>query len=118
MKQGKLITSRNKEVMSNLEYDKMYDELLELEKKDEHCFIKQPNDPCRVWIDDSIGKRSTSISDVIIRQDKGARSAGNMLNGQEGILSWKLDGLTIVLTYEHGNSSKPWPVEMGKLEKL
>ena len=42
---GKAYYQQNKEVMSNLEYDKMYDELLELE---EHCFIKQPNDPCRV----------------------------------------------------------------------
>ena len=45
---GKAYYQQNKEVMSNLEYDKMYDELLELEKKDEHCFIKQSNDPCRV----------------------------------------------------------------------
>ena len=44
---GKAYYQQNKEVMSNLEYDKMYDELLELEK-DKHCFIKQPNDPCRV----------------------------------------------------------------------
>ena len=41
---GKAYYQQNKEVMSNLEYDKMYDELLELE----HCFIKQSNDPCRV----------------------------------------------------------------------
>ena len=45
---GKAYYQQNKEVMSNLEYDKMYDELLELEEKDEHLFIKQSNDPCRV----------------------------------------------------------------------
>ena len=45
---GKAYYQQDKAVMSNLEYDKMY------------------------------GKRSTSIYDVIIRQDKGARSAGSM----------------------------------------
>ena len=58
---GKAYYQQNKEVMSNLEYDKMYDELLELEKKT-----------------NTVLSGSTSISDAIIRQDKGARSAGNM----------------------------------------
>mgnify|MGYP000435290199 CR=1 FL=1 len=44
---GKAYYQQNKEVMSNLEYDKMYDELLELEKKTNTVY-QQPNDPCRV----------------------------------------------------------------------
>ena len=72
---GKAYYQQNKEVMSNLEYDKMYDELLELEKKTNTVLSNSPTIHVGYEL---IGKRSTSISDVIIRQDKGARSAGSM----------------------------------------
>lgn len=63
---GKLITNRIK-VMSNLEYDKMYDELLELKKT--NCFIKQLTIHRRYELM-TLYWKGTSISDVIIRQDK------------------------------------------------
>mgnify|MGYP002242643115 CR=1 FL=1 len=63
--------------MSNLEYDKMYDELLELEKKTNTVLSNSPTIHVGYELM-TVLKRSTSISDVIIRQDKGARSAGNM----------------------------------------
>lgn len=75
---GKAYYQQNKEVMSNLEYDKMYDELLELEKKTNTVLSNSPTIHVGYELMTALEKEAHPISDVIIRQDKGARSAGSM----------------------------------------
>ena len=64
---GKAYYQQNKEVMSNLEYDKMYDELLELEKKTNTVLSNSPT----IHV-------GYELMTALEKEDKGARSAGNM----------------------------------------
>ena len=41
-----------------------------------------------------------------------------MVRSQKGLLSWKMDGLTVVLTYENGTLAKAVPEEMGDREVI
>ena len=81
---GKAYYQQDKEVMSNLEYDKMYDELLELEKKTNTVLSNSPTIHVGYELSTSsissfiIRERSTSITNAFSRQNKRTRSAGSM----------------------------------------
>ena len=100
---GKAYYQQNKEVMSNLEYDKMYDELLELEKKTNTVLSNSPTIHVGYELMTALEKEAHPSPMLSLDKTKEPDQLATWLNGQEGILSWKLDGLTIVLTYEHGD---------------
>ena len=103
---GKAYYQQNKEVMSNLEYDKMYDELLELEKKTNTVLSNSPTIHVGYELMTALEKEAHPSPMLSLDKTKEPDQLATWLNGQEGILSWKLDGLTIVLTYEHGELLK------------
>ena len=103
---GKAYYQQNKEVMSNLEYDKMYDELLELEKKTNTVLSNSPTIHVGYELMTVLEKEAHPSPMLSLDKTKEPDQLAAWLNGQEGILSWKLDGLTIVLTYEHGELIK------------
>ena len=62
---GKAYYQENREEISNYEYDKLYDELKDLEEKTGTVLFFQPDNPCGIRVDDIFGERSTSISDAV-----------------------------------------------------
>ena len=103
---GKAYYQQNKEVMSNLEYDKMYDELLELEKKTNTVLSNSPTIHVGYELMTSLEKEAHPSPMLSLDKTKEPDQLAAWLSGHDGILSWKLDGLTIVLTYEHGELVK------------
>ncbi|MCM1156991.1 MAG: NAD-dependent DNA ligase LigA [Bacteroidales bacterium] len=90
------------EIMSNLEYDRLYDELNALEKETGIVLANSPTIHVGYEVLSELEKQPHPSPMLSLDKTKEAASLVSWLNGQEGILSWKLDGLTVVLTYEQG----------------
>lgn len=90
------------EIMSNYEYDKLYDELEELEKE---FNIKLPDSPTvnvGYTVRSELPKVEHKRKMLSLDKTKDRDELAAWLSGHEGLLSWKLDGLTVVLTYAKG----------------
>lgn len=94
------------EIMSNFEYDKLYDELLELEKETGIIMAKSPTQNVGYEILSQLPKEAHPSKMLSLDKTKEPEALESWLKDQEGVLSWKLDGLTIVLTYEGGKLVK------------
>lgn len=90
------------EIMTNYEYDEMYDELLALE--DETGYIRDDSPSINVGYETSAGlpKIEHEIKMLSLNKTKDRDELRAWLGDQKGLLSWKLDGLTVGLTYENG----------------
>lgn len=98
--------SGENEIMSNYEYDKLYSELEELEKKTGLCY---PNSPTRkVGFAPSLKLQKEKHEQPALSLDKtkDINILREWLGDYKGVLSWKLDGLTLVLTYDNGALTK------------
>lgn len=93
---------QSREIMSNFEYDRLYDELLELEKKTGFVLAGSPTRNVGYEAVSALPKESHEKPMLSLNKTKSVEELREWLGGQAGILSWKLDGLTIVLTYEGG----------------
>jgi DNA ligase (NAD+) len=96
----------DKEIMSNLEYDRLYDELSELEKKTGIVLSSSPTIRVGYELSDSLPKERHEKPMLSLDKTKDPAALAEWLDGQKGLLSWKLDGLTIVLTYNGGGLIK------------
>ncbi len=94
------------EKMSNLEYDKLYDELLELEKETGVIMSGSPTQKVGYEVLSELPKERHASPMLSLDKTKSPEDLKDWLQGKEGILSWKLDGLTIVLSYEGGDLVK------------
>lgn len=94
------------EIMSNFEYDKLYDELLELEEKTGMVFADSPSRQVGYESVDELPKERHEKPMLSLDKTKDREALREWLNGKEALLSWKLDGLTIVLTYRAGELYK------------
>ena len=94
------------EIMSNFEYDKLYDELETLEKETGMILVGSPTQQVGYEVLSELPKEAHPSRMLSLDKTKDRESLVNWLNGQKAILSWKLDGLTIVLTYENGQLVK------------
>lgn len=92
----------NKEIISNHEYDKLYDELLSLEKETKIVFSNSPSNKVGYEILGSLPKKSHIKPMLSLNKTKEVNELASFLGDEAGILMWKLDGITIVLTYEDG----------------
>lgn len=90
------------EMMTNFEYDDMYDELLALE--DETGYIRDDSPSVNVGYETAAGlpKIVHEIKMLSLNKTKDRDELKAWLGDKEGLLSWKLDGLTVGLTYENG----------------
>ena len=94
------------EKISNFEYDKLYDELLELERETGTVFSNSPSQNVGYEVISELPKERHESPMLSLDKTKSVSDLEDWLSGKEGILSWKLDGLTVVLTYEGGELIK------------
>lgn len=94
------------EIMSNFEYDKLYDELEALEKETGMILAGSPTQQVGYEVLSELPKEAHPSRMLSLDKTKDREALVAWLNGQRAILSWKLDGLTIVLTYENGQLVK------------
>lgn len=94
------------EIMSNFEYDKLYDELEALEKETGVILAGSPTQQVGYEVLSELPKEAHPSRMLSLDKTKDRDALPSWLDGQKAILSWKLDGLTIVLTYEKGQLVK------------
>ena len=103
---GRAYYQESREIMSNFEYDKLYDELVSLEKETGIVFA---NSPTQNVGDEGVSARPKERHEkpmLSLNKTKSVEELADWLGGQTGLLSWKMDGLTIVLTYQNGTLVK------------
>lgn len=103
---GRAYYQEDKEVMSNLEYDGLYDELVALEKETGVTLANSPTIHVGYEILSELEKEPHSSPMLSLDKTKDIENLKSWLGDKEGILSWKLDGLTVVLTYRQGELVK------------
>lgn len=92
-------------IMTDFEYDKLYDELEKLEKETNTILSNSPTQNVEPEAIDSLVKVEHPVPMLSLSKTKSISELASFLGNQEGLLSWKLDGLTIVLTYKDGKLS-------------
>lgn len=96
----------DREIMSNFEYDKLYDELLKLEEETGFVLSGSPTSKVGYEILSELPKERHPEPMLSLDKTKSVDDLAAWLNGRKGVMSWKLDGLTVVLTYEGGELVK------------
>ncbi len=94
------------EIMSNYEYDKLYDELAELEKETGIVLSNSPTLQVGYEAVDDLPKERHERPMLSLGKTKSREELQEWLGEQKALLSWKLDGLTVVLTYSGGKLVK------------
>ena len=92
----------NTEIMSNFEYDRLYDELLSLEKELETTLASSPTVNVGYEVLSELPKERHETPMLSLDKTKDVERLREFLGDQQAVISWKMDGLTIVLTYENG----------------
>lgn len=90
------------EIMPNIEYDRLYDELSDLEKETGIVLSSSPTQHVGYEVVSELPKERHPSPMLSLDKTKSREELADFLGKQEGLLSWKLDGLTVVLTYEEG----------------
>ena len=103
---AKAYYQEGREIVSNLEYDKAYDTLLSLEKESGVVLSGSPSQNVGYAVATALPKEAHEMPMLSLDKTKSVEDLQSFLQGQEGILSWKLDGLTIVLHYQEGKLVK------------
>lgn len=96
----------DREIMSNFEYDKLYDELVALENETGLVLSGSPTSKVGYEVLSELPKERHPEPMLSLDKTKSVDDLAAWLNGRKGVMSWKLDGLTVVLTYEDGELVK------------
>ena len=105
-KASKAYYAEDREIMSNYEYDRLYDELCALEKETGLILEGSPTQSVGYESVKELPKERHASPMLSLDKTKDREALKDWLGGHEALLSWKLDGLTIVLTYENGKLAK------------
>lgn len=105
-KASKAYYAEDKEIMSNFEYDKLYDELVALEEETGTVLANSPTINVGYEAVEELPKEAHETPMLSLGKTKDREELKSWLQGQKGLLSWKLDGLTVVLTYNNGKLQK------------
>ncbi len=105
-KASKAYYAQDTEIMSNYEYDRLYDELSDLEKITGVILTDSPTVKVGYEAVEELPKERHETPMLSLAKTKSREELQSWLNGRQGLLSWKLDGLTIVLTYTGGRLVK------------
>ena len=89
-------------IMTDFEYDKLYDELVELENETKTTFEDSPTINVEAEVSSTLEKVEHAKPMLSLSKTKLVEELVEFIGEKEGLLSWKLDGLTIVLTYKKG----------------
>ena len=103
---GKAYYEAGQEIISNLEYDKAYDELVRLEEETGIVLSASPTQNVGYSVATALPKEEHASPMLSLDKTKSVETLQSFLGEQKGILSWKLDGLTVVMTYEKGEFVK------------
>ena len=103
---AKAYYQEDREIMPNIEYDKLYDELAELEKETGVVLSNSPTIHVGYELLSNLPKEVHEKPMLSLDKTKDVSALKEWLGDKEGLLSWKLDGLTIVLTYSEGRLIK------------
>lgn len=98
--------AQDTEIMSNYEYDRLYDELTQLEEITGVTLADSPTVHVGYEAVEELPKERHERPMLSLAKTKSREELRDWLNGKEALLSWKLDGLTIVLTYMDGKLVK------------
>lgn len=98
--------AKDEEIISNFEYDKLYDELTALEAELGVTLADSPTVQVGYKAVEELPKERHETPMLSLAKTKSREELRDWLNGKEALLSWKLDGLTIVLTYGEGTLQK------------
>ena len=94
------------EIMSNYEYDRLYDELQSLEKELGITLASSPTVNVGYEVLSELPKERHEKPMLSLDKTKEVSKLKEFLGSQKARISWKLDGLTIVLTYQNGTLQK------------
>ena len=103
---AKAYYQESREIMSNFEYDKLYDELIALEEDSGTIFAGSPTQKVGYEVLSELPKERHERPMLSLNKTKSVDDLREWLGSQKGLLSWKMDGLTVVLTYEDGKLAK------------
>lgn len=99
---SKMYYQNSNPIMTDYEYDKLYDELVNLEKETNTIFANSPTINVETEVSQTLEKYEHKTPMLSLSKTKQVDELINFIGDKEGVLSWKLDGLTIVLTYNNG----------------
>ena len=92
----------DREIITDLEYDKLYDELVALEKETGFTLSNSPTRKVGYEVVSALQKATHNTPMLSLDKTKSPEALAAFLGDNAGLLSWKLDGLTIVLHYQNG----------------
>ena len=98
--------AKDEEIISNYEYDRLYDELEALEKECDMVLAGSPTLKVGYEAVDELPKEKHAAPMLSLGKTKDREEMKSFIGDKSGLLSWKLDGLTVVLTYEKGELVK------------
>lgn len=98
--------AKDEEIISNFEYDRLYDELEALEKECDMVLAGSPTLKVGYEAVEELPKEKHAAPMLSLGKTKEREELRAFIGEQKGLLSWKLDGLTVVLTYENGELKK------------
>lgn len=96
----------DREIMSNFEYDRLYDELVQLEQETGTVLAGSPTITVGYEALESLPKEAHESPMLSLDKTKETEALISFAGAQEILISWKLDGLTVVLTYQNGTLAK------------
>lgn len=105
-KASKAYYQEDREIMSNLEYDALYDELVGLEEETGTVLVGSPTVTVGYEAVDELPKEAHESPMLSLDKTKERETLRSFVGNQETLLSWKMDGLTVVLTYREGSLYK------------
>ncbi len=95
-----------REIMPNYEYDALYDRLQELEKTTGVIFSDSPTQNVGYEVLSELPKEAHPQKMLSLDKTKDVDVLSSFVGDHEALMSWKLDGLTVVLTYRGGSLDK------------
>ena len=105
-KAGRAYYQEDREIISNYEYDKLYDELEALEEETGITLAGSPTISVGYEAVNALPKETHETPMLSLDKTKEIEVLKNFVGNQKTVLSWKMDGLTIVLTYQDGKLKK------------
>ena len=99
---SKAYYQEDKEILSNLEYDRLYDELAALEKETGIVLSGSPTVTVGYESLEQLPKERHAEPMLSLDKTKDVAALAEFAGSHEVLMSWKLDGLSVVLTYRNG----------------
>lgn len=103
---SKAYYQEDREIMSNREYDELYDELVRLEEESGTVLTGSPTVTVGYEAVDELPKEAHESPMLSLDKTKEREALRSFIGDRKTLLSWKMDGLTIVLTYRNGELYK------------